>query len=65
MDAASIQTLANRIRTCFHHTERRGNNCVVEPFRRGDIDYFFAYPEYYSQKSPEWVNDQFGILPHK
>ncbi len=64
VDAASIQTLANRIRTYFHHTEGRGNNCVVEPFRRGDLDYFFAYPEDYSQQSPEWVNGQFGIRPH-
>jgi len=64
VDAASIQTLANSIRTYFHHTEGRGNNCVVEPFRRGDLDYFFAYPEDYSQQSPEWVNGQFGIRPH-
>jgi len=64
VDLASIQTLANSIRTYFHHTEGRGNNCVVEPFRRGDLDYFFAYPEDYSQQSPEWVNGQFGIRPH-
>ena len=64
VDAASIQTLANSIRTYFHHTEGRGNNCVVEPFRRGDLDYFFAYPEDYSQQSPEWVNGQFDIRPH-
>jgi hypothetical protein len=64
VDAASIQTLANSIRTYFHHTEGRGNNCVVEPFRRGERDYFFAYPEDYSQQSPEWVNGQFGIRPH-
>ncbi len=35
-----------------------------EPFRRGDLDYFFAYPEDYSQQSPEWVNGPFGIRPH-
>ena len=64
VDAASVQALANRIRTYFHHTEGRGNNCVVEPFRRGDRDYFFAYPEDYSQQSPEWVDGQFGIRPH-
>lgn len=64
VDAVSIQALANRIRTYFHHTEGRGNNCVVEPFRRGDLDYFFAYPEDYSQQSPEWVNGQFDIRPH-
>ena len=64
VDAASILALANSIRTYFHHTEGRGNNCVVDPFRRGDLDYFFAYPEDYSQQSPEWVNGQFGIRPH-
>ena len=62
--AASIQTLANSIRTYFHHTEGRGNNCEVEPYRRGERDYFFAYPEDYSQQSPEWENGQFGIRPH-
>lgn len=64
VDAASIQKLANSIRTYFHHTEGRGNNCVVEPYRRGERDYFFAYPEDYSQQSPEWENGQFGIRPH-
>ncbi len=63
VDAASIQTLENSIRTYFHHTEGRGNNCVVEPFRRGERDYFFAYPEDYSQQSPEWVSGQFAIRP--
>lgn len=64
VDTASIQALANRIRTYFHHTEGRGNNCVVEPYRRGDRDYFFAYPEDYSQQSPEWENGRFSIRPH-
>ncbi|MFN5350136.1 MAG: hypothetical protein ACK5A0_11440 [Polaromonas sp.] len=64
VDAASIQKLANSIRTYFHHTEGRGNNCAVEPFRRGERDYFFAYPEDYSQQSPEWVSGQFAIRPH-
>ena len=64
VDAASIQGLADRIRIYFHHTEGRGNNCVVEPYRRGGLDYFFAYPEDYSQQSPEWDNGQFGIRPH-
>ncbi|MFZ2302418.1 MAG: hypothetical protein WAW10_11200 [Gallionella sp.] len=61
---ASIQELAGRIRTYFHHTEGRGNNCVVEPFRRGELDYFFAYPEDYSQQSSEWVNGEFAHRPH-
>lgn len=37
---------------------------MVEPFRRGDLDYFFAYPEDYSQQSIEWVNGEFGRRPH-
>jgi hypothetical protein len=36
----------------------------VEPFRRGELDYFFAYPEDYSQQSIEWVNGEFGHRPH-
>jgi hypothetical protein len=64
IDDASIQQLANLIRHYFHHTEGRGNNCVVEPLRRGELDYFFAYPEDYSQQSIEWVDGEFGRRPH-
>lgn len=61
---ASIQQLASLIRNYFHHTEGRGKNCVVEPFRRGELDYFFAYPEDYSQESIEWVDGEFDRRPH-
>ena len=64
VDEASIQQLAGLIRNYFHHTEGRGKNCVVEPFRRGELDYFFAYPEDYSQQSIEWVQGEFGRRPH-
>jgi hypothetical protein len=42
VDDASIQELAGLISNYFHHTEGRGKNCIVEPFRRGELDYFFA-----------------------
>jgi hypothetical protein len=64
VDEASLQQLAALIRNYFHHTEGRGKNCVVEPFRRGELDYFFAYPEDYSQQSVEWVNGTFDRRPH-
>ena len=64
VDEDSIQQLAELISNYFHHTEGRGKNCVVEPFRRGDLDYFFAYPEDYSQQSIEWVDGEFGRRPH-
>lgn len=64
VDDDSIQQLADLIRNYFHHTEGRGNNCVVEPFRRGELDYFYAYPEDFSQQAVEWVDGKFGRRPH-
>jgi len=64
VDEASVKQLATLIRDYFHHTEGRGHNCIVEPFRRGELDYFFAYPEDHSQQSIEWVNGEFGRRPH-
>jgi hypothetical protein len=64
VDRSSIELLASRIREFFHDTEGRGSHCVVEPFRRGNLDYFFAYPEDYSQQSIEWVKGEFDERPH-
>jgi len=64
VDAVSLAQLAQLISGYFHHTEGRGKNCVVEPLRRGALDYFFAYPEDYSQNSPEWENNGFAMRPH-
>ncbi|MCU7873581.1 MAG: hypothetical protein KZQ91_12640 [Candidatus Thiodiazotropha sp. (ex Lucinoma borealis)] len=61
---ASILQLSDLIGDYFHHTHGTGRNCLVEPFRRGDLDYFFAYPEDHSQQSPEWVNGEFDNRPH-
>lgn len=64
VDENSMQQLATQIGNYFHRTEGRGNNCIVEPFRRGELDYFFAYPEDYSQQSIEWVDGEFDRRPH-
>ena len=64
VDAASLEHLADLIRTYFHLNEGRGNHCVVESSRRGELDYFFAYPEDYSQQQIEWVEGAFGKRPH-
>nr|VFK54570.1 MAG: hypothetical protein BECKTUN1418F_GA0071002_104618 [Candidatus Kentron sp. TUN]VFK56847.1 MAG: hypothetical protein BECKTUN1418E_GA0071001_104318 [Candidatus Kentron sp. TUN] len=37
---------------------------MVEPLRRGDPDYFFAYPEDHSRQSVEWVNGEFDRHAH-
>ncbi|MGE0484831.1 MAG: hypothetical protein AB7Q81_11885 [Gammaproteobacteria bacterium] len=59
-----MSTLADALRTYFRHTEGRGKNCVVEPFRREEFDYFFCYPEDYSQQTIEWVGGEFARRPH-
>lgn len=63
-DNASINELAKQICTYFYSTDGRGNHCVVEHYRRGELDYYFAYPEDYSQKSIEWVDGEFAPRPH-
>ena len=64
VDDASILQLADLIRNYFHHTEGRGNHCAVEVYRRSDMDYYFAFPEDYSQQSSEWVEGEFKPRPH-
>lgn len=64
VDKDSLKELAALISNYFHYTEGRGKNCVVEAFRRDQLDYYFAYPEDYSQQSIEWVNGQFDCRPH-
>jgi hypothetical protein len=59
------RALADGISDYFHRTEGRGKNCEVEAFRRGELDYFFAYPEDYSQQRIEWVEGKFDRRPHK
>jgi len=64
VDVDSIAQLSNLISGHFHHTEGRGKHCIVEPYRRGDRDYFFAYPEDHSMRSIEWVDGVFNPRPH-
>ena len=64
VDEASLLALADLVRHYFHHTQGRGKHCVVEPFRRGELDYFFCYPEDYSQQAVEWVDGAFERRPH-
>lgn len=64
VDPASIAKLAEAIGGYFHYKEGRGKNCAVEPYRRGSLDYFFTFPEDYSQQEPEWINDEFKSRPH-
>ena len=64
VDDASVQDLAGLIRGLFHRTEGRGNHCHIDCLRRGELDYYFAYPEDYSKQSNEWVKGTFAPRPH-
>lgn len=64
VDEASLRELAALISHYFRHAEGRGQHCVVESYRRGDLDYFFAFPEDHSQQAAEWVNGELQPRPH-
>jgi len=64
LDRASRIELAGLIGNYFHRTEGRGKNCMAELFRRGEMDYLFAYPEDFSQQSVDWVEGELDRRPH-
>jgi len=52
-----IDALEKAISDFFHTKEGKGRNCKVEPYRRHNKEYFFAYPEDFAQSDVEWVSD--------
>ena len=63
-DPSSLEHLADLIRTYFQRSEARGGHCLVEPSRRGGLDYFHAYPEDYSERQIEWVGGELVLRQH-
>ncbi|MBQ0789199.1 MAG: hypothetical protein KBT50_01170 [Cycloclasticus sp.] len=64
VDDEDINALAKAISHFFYTKEGRGKNCKVEPYRRNNKEYFFAYPEDFAQSSVEWVSDTLKTLAH-
>jgi hypothetical protein len=62
VDDASIRQLEQKISGYFHSKQGRGHNCKVDCYKRGDRDYFFAYPEDYAQAEIEWGKE--GLKRH-
>jgi hypothetical protein len=58
-----ISALARAISALFRK-EGRGKNCKVEPYRRHNREYFFAYPEDFAQLGVEWVSNTLKTLAH-
>ncbi|OIQ76482.1 hypothetical protein GALL_418320 [mine drainage metagenome] len=59
VDEVSIRALEKILSNHFFNKEGRGKNCTVEPYRRGKLDYFFAYPEDYVHASIEYEGTTF------
>lgn len=63
VDVKDIEALEVAISQLFIR-EGRGKNCKVEPYRRHEREYFFAYPEDFAQSGVEWVSDTLKTLAH-
>ncbi len=59
-----VQALAKAMSGYFFHKEGRGKNCTVEPYRRNQKEYFFAYPEDFAQSAVEWVGGTLKSQAH-
>ena len=64
-DAESIRQLENHLSHYFHRTQGRGQNCKVDCYKRGALDYFFAYPEDYARSSIEWEGKEIKRRSHR
>lgn len=53
-----IKLLEDAISSFFYDKHAKGRNCEVNPFRRHNKEYFFAYPEDFAQSTVEWVSDK-------
>ncbi|MBA3017251.1 hypothetical protein KKG29_05800 [Patescibacteria group bacterium] len=63
VESEVIERLEQAISQYFYHKQGRGKNCIVECYRRDDLDYFFAYPEDYAQANIEWIENKFERPP--
>ncbi len=57
VEAEDIRELADEISGFFHTQQGKGRNCKVEPYRRKNKEYFFAYPEDFAQSGVEWISN--------
>jgi hypothetical protein len=55
LEEEDVHALAGAISNYFFNKEGRGKNCKVEPYKRNQKEYLFAYPEDFAQSAVEWV----------
>jgi len=59
------RALAAAITELFRQKEARGEHCVVEQYRRGDKEYYFAYAQDHRQISLEYAGGCMTNRPHR
>jgi hypothetical protein len=63
---ADGEALASAIVDLFRRKEARGQHCVVEQYRRGDREYYFAYPQDHRQTILEYdTTGKMTRRPHR
>lgn len=60
-EPGDIEAFSGAIKGYYQLTEGRAGHCRVEPYRRGELEYFFAFPEDYAQNSPEWEGEELAL----
>ena len=63
--SADGRALAAAVTELFRQKEARGEHCVVEQFRRGDKEYYFAYAQDHRQISLEYAGGRMTNRPHR
>jgi len=58
VEKEDIAKLEKAISSFFYRKQGKGRNCEVNPLRRYNKEYFFAYPEDFAQSTVEWVSDE-------
>jgi hypothetical protein len=61
---ADATALAKALGRLFMQREARGAYCTAHPYRRGDRDYYFAYPQDHRQTSIEYTEGQMTKRPY-
>ena len=64
-DEDSLKELAQQLGAYFLQNEGRGKHCVVEYYKRSDLDYFFIYLADYPIALMELKNGQFDRTTHQ
>jgi hypothetical protein len=63
--SADGQALAGAITELFRQKEARGEHCMIEQFRRGNKEYYFAYAQDHRQISLEYAGGRMTNRPHR